>query len=179
MLQRINAAGIPPEFRNYDPERGNPAMLEWIASNSEKNILLMSEVNTGKTRALCKVLLDAVKSGIHCRYADFVDLSSEYSGAKKESTTAAQRVLKRILRNYDILFVDDIDKQKLTETTGELLYKIFNAVYSGTARCRIWATMNHSGVEFMKRFENADQGAAVLSRIERMMTDARFAVKHF
>ena len=177
--QRINATGVPPQFRAYEPPRGNAGMLAWVNSNAEKNILLMSEVNTGKTRAMCKALLDASKSGLRCRYVEFVDLASQYSGEKKESTTAAQRLLKRILGIYDILFIDDIDKQKLTDTTGELLYKLLNAVYSGNAKARVWLTMNCTGGELQRKFEVADQGAAVLSRIDRMKEDDRFAIRRF
>lgn len=177
--QRINATGVPPQFRAWEPEKGNREMLNWINANSEKNLLLISEVNTGKTRAACKALLNASKCGMRCRYTEFVDLASQYSGEKKESTTAAQRLVKRILGIYDILLIDDIDKQKLTDTTGELLYKLLNAVYSGNAKARLWLTMNCSGRELQQRFEVADHGAAVLSRIDRMKDDDRFAVRRF
>lgn len=179
LQKQINATGIPPQFRAFDHDRGNIAMLNWITGNLEKNLLMISEVDTGKTRSMCKALLDANKRGLRCLYLDFVEFASQYSAAKKESTAAAQKVLKRILGNYDIVLLDDLDKNKLTDTTGDLLYKLFNALYSGTAKARVWATMNHSGSELMRKFENADLGAAVVSRIERMMKDDRFAVRKF
>lgn len=179
LQKKINATCIPPEFRAYEQSRGNLEMLDWISANCDRNILLMSEVGTGKTRAMCKVLLDLAKAGRRCFFTSFLELSDQYSGAKKESTTAAQRILKRLLTGYDIVMIDDIDKQNLTDTRGELLYKIFNALYCGTARTHIWVTMNHSGAELMNRFANRDQGAAVLSRIERMKNDDHFAVRKF
>lgn len=176
---RLIATGVKPEFFVYDFSKANREMFSWIKQNTETNMLVISEVNTGKTRAMCKALLDENNSGLRCRYMEFGTLSAIYSGEKKESTTAAQRFINRIVGSYDILILDDIDKVKLTETTGELLYKILNAVYSRSAKIRLWMTCNHSGQELMNKFEIRDQAAAVLSRIERMSDDGRFAVKSF
>lgn len=178
-FQRIEATGVKPEFRKYDIGKGNRTMLEWILSNSENNMLIISEVNSGKTRAACKALLDAEKRGLRVRYVEFVNLSGQYSGEKKESTTAAQRLINRILGNYDILLIDDIDKGRISATTGEMMYKILNTVYSGASRAKVWLTANHTGAELLGKFEVKDDGAAVLSRIERMADDGKFAVKRF
>lgn len=176
--QRIEATGVKAEFRNYDMARANIQMFDWIQKHTGTNMLVISEVNSGKTRAMCEVLLEESRCGARCRYMEFGTLAAVYSGEKKESTSSAQRLIKRIL-DYDILILDDIDKVKLTETTGELLYKILNEVYSGGTKARIWLTCNHSGQELMSKFEVKDQAAAVLSRIERMNNDGRFAVKKF
>ena len=77
---------------------------------------------------------------------------------------------------YDIIMLDDIDKRRINETAGNMLYKLFNKLYEGNIISRLWFTMNHNGREFQNMFDNRDYGAAVLSRIDRMMKDGRFYV---
>ena len=73
------------------------------------------------------------------------------------------------LLNESILLIDDIGKRRITETAGEMLYEIFDRLLGGDCKCRVWVTSNLALSELAGRFENADIGDGVVSRIDRMI----------
>lgn len=176
--ERFTAAKIPPEFRHWDSEKGNTSAADWVDLNKGSNLLLIGEVSTGKTRAMIKVLQEECSRGKKVLFFDFCDFAELYAGKMQESIPSASAFLNRILLRggYDIIMLDDIDKKRINETAGNLLYKLFNKLYSGEIKTCLWFTMNHSGRELLNSFENRDYGAAVISRITRMMDDGRFVV---
>lgn len=178
-LERIEDANIPSGFQKWDESKGNKSAVDWVAENKNGNLLLIGEVNTGKTRSLAKVLIDELNAGKKVLFCDFTDFADGYAEAMQESISKAKKYLQNITNGgYDIILLDDLDKHRINETAGSLLYKIFNNLYSGDIASRMWFTMNHRGKEFLQQFENRDYGAAVVSRISRMMEDGRFYVKH-
>jgi hypothetical protein len=176
--ERLSAAKIPPEFWHWDESKGNHEVANWVNLNRGINLLLIGKVNTCKTRAMVKVLQDECLRGKKVLYFEFCDFADLYAAKMQESVASATKFLTRIVVNggYDIILIDDIDKHRINETAGNLLYKLFNKLYSGNVSTRLWFTMNHSGKELLNRFENRDYGAAVISRITRMMDDGRFVV---
>ena len=80
-----------------------------------------------------------------------------------------------VVRQSDILLIDDIAKRKLNETGGELLYRLVNAVYEGAAT-RLWITSNKDLAPLLQRFENGDTGDAVISRFDRLIDDERMSI---
>ena len=178
-LEQIEAAEIPPEFRQWDESKGNKSVVEWVTEYKYGNMLLIGEVNTGKTRSMAKVLIEELKSGKNVLFVDFNSFADDYAGAMQESMAKAKKYLQSVINGgYDIILLDDIDKHRINDTAGSLLYKIFNSLYNGDIVSKMWFTMNHRGKEFLQRFENRDYGKAVVSRISRMMEDGRFHVKH-
>lgn len=178
-LERMEEAKIPEEFRKYDEAKGNKSAVEWVMENKHGHLLIIGEVSTGKTRSVVKVLLDELNSGKKVLFCDFTEFAENYAGAMQESISKAKRYLSSVVNGgYDIVLFDDLDKHRINETAGNLLYKIFNKLYSGDIVSKMWFTMNHRGKEFLNQFENRDYGAAVVSRIARMMEDGRFHVKH-
>lgn len=175
--ERITETQIPREFQQWDESKGNRAAANFVTLNRASNLLIVGEVNTGKTRAMAKVLLDECLSGKKVLFIDFYDFAERYAGAMQESINSANKLL-AIFSNggYDVIMLDDIDKRRINETAGNLLYKLFNKLYEGNIISRLWFTMNHNGKEFLQMFDNRDYGAAVLSRIDRMMKDGRFFV---
>ena len=69
--------------------------------------------------------------------------------------------------------IDDIGKRRITETAGELLWDVFDMIYAGDARTKIWITSNKSLEDLPALFENRDIGDAITSRIDRMIDDGR------
>lgn len=178
-LERIEAAEIPSEFRQWDESKGNKSAVHWVTENKHGHMLLIGEVNTGKTRAMAKVLLEELQSGKEVLFVDFNSFADDYAGAMQESMANAKKYLQSVINGgYDIVMIDDIDKHRINDTAGSLLYKIFNNLYDGSIVSKMWFTMNHRGKEFLQRFENRDYGKAVVSRITRMMEDGRFHVKN-
>lgn len=175
--EMLDNAGIPKEFRAWDETKGNFQACKWVTENKNSNLLLIGEVNTGKTRAMTKVLMDECLASKKVLFIDFCEFAESYAGAMQESIRSAANYMNGVVcRDYDVIMFDDIDKRKINETAGNLLYKLFNKLYSGDIHARLWFTMNHNGREFLQMFENRDYGAAVISRIDRMMKDGRFYV---
>ena len=176
--ERIEVAGVPLNFSRWDESKGNKAIVDWVAANKHGNILLIGEVDTGKTRSMVKVLLDESAAGKKVLFRDFNSFADGYAEAMQEGISKARSYLQSIVNGgYDIILIDDLDKHRINETAGSLLYKIFNQLYSGDIASCMWFTMNHNGKEFLRQFDNQDYGAAVVSRIGRMMKDGLFHVQ--
>lgn len=177
--ERVEASGIPAEFTTWNRSLGNIEAVEWVTANRGNNILLLGEVNTGKTRSIVKVLHDEYRRGKKVLYMEFNEFAEEYAAAMQDSIIKAGRWLNSILNGeHEIIVIDDIDKRRINETAGNLLYKLFNKIYSGEVTARFWFTANHRGAEMQRMFDNRDYGAAVVSRIERMMKNGKFSVKN-
>lgn len=178
-LELMEDARIPFEFQRWDVTKGNTAITDWVTENKQGNLLLIGEVNTGKTRSMAKVLIDELNAGKSVLFYDFTEFAEDYAEAMQESIHRGKKFLQSVVNGgYDIVLLDDLDKHRINETAGNCLYKIFNNLYSGDITSKMWFTMNHRGKEFLNHFDNRDYGAAVVSRIARMMEDHRFHVKH-
>lgn len=175
---RVSETEIPSEFLRWDDSKGNHEAANWVNLNRESNLLLVGEVDTGKTRAMVKVLLEECHRGKKVLFLEFNEFAERYAEAMQESISSAKKLLMLFTNGgYDVIMLDDIDKRRINETAGNLLYKLFNKLYEGSIASRLWFTINHNGKEFLQQFENRDYGAAVISRIDRMMKDGRFVIK--
>ena len=110
------------------------------------------------------------RSGYECRFIRFSDLAAECARICKTQSENSMRFIRGLFTN-DILLIDDIAKRRITETAGEMLYDVFDLLYSGEYKTRIWVTSNLSLTDLASAFANADIGDAVVSRIDRMIED--------
>ena len=169
------SAGVPPEFRQWDAAKGNGTLARFIRDHRDRNLLVIGANGKCKTRAAAYNLLLEAKAGQRCRFCDYPELALEYSAAMQKSAQEGLDFVRELLRQSDILLIDDIAKRKLNETGGELLYRLVNAVYEGAAT-RLWITSNKDLAPLLQRFENGDTGDAVISRFDRLIDDERMSI---
>lgn len=173
----IEKSKIPPEFLDFDKTRGNLELAKYVWNSREKNMLIFGMVGSGKTRSVCCAAKNMVMSGSKVEYYGFQELAGKYSSLNQEGSDKGRNFIKHTLNRNDLTVIDDIDKKRYSDSVSELLYLIFDGVYSGSFRGKIWITANFAnGSEMHRKFYNGDIADAVCSRIDRMAEDGRMAI---
>lgn len=172
--ERIRDCGIPDNFRDWDSSKGNADLANAILNNQKKSLYISGHYGTCKTRAASANLLRRIKAGERGKYVRFGAIASKYQRSFTNGEYSSDACVDSIL-DADILLIDDVGKRKITQTAGELLYEMLDRIYAGDTRCRIWITSNADLKAFVHKFENADVGDAVVSRIDRLIGDGKMA----
>lgn len=171
----VDESNIPEEFCNWDPIVGNNNLARFIRDHREQSILLFGDFNVGKSRSCAYNLLLEVKEGRSGQFLKFKEALDRYSSLRQDSCAAALDYMRR-LAALDLLVLDDFGKRTLNETAGEFAYDLINRFYEGKGR--IWITSNDQSLaHMMQKFSNQDTGAAVASRIDRMVDANRMIIK--
>lgn len=165
----LRHANIPQEFHHWDKEIGNGILGRKIYDNRDKSLFVVGKNNQGKTRSVAYNLLMEVKKGKKCKFYRFSELSTAYARICRIACEDAQKFIYALINDNQILMIDDLCKRRLTETAGEMLYDVFDHVYAGDCKTRIWVTSNISLNNLTERFENKDVGESIVSRIQRMV----------
>lgn len=168
----IQHAQIPQSFLTWDVEKGNNTLARQILDNKDKHLFICGKYDTGKTRSAVYNLFLQAKRGKWCQFVRFSDFVAGYARICKMASENSMDYIRGALKN-NLLLIDDIGKRRITETAGELLWDIFDRIYAGDARTKIWITSNKSLEDLPALFENKDIGDAITSRIDRMIDDVR------
>lgn len=173
--ERSVRSGVPEKFLDYDFQKGNRPMLEFISANRERSILLLDKYDSGKTRALAygasRTLIRSPETRV--AFWNFNDLSTRYSALALKNISEAEELKNSIVKNQ-ILVIDDLGKRKLNDTACDLCYSVLNKVYESD--CRLWISINKDLDVIGGKFSDSDIGEAVVSRIKRMIAEKRMAV---
>lgn len=174
ILQDVETANIPADFTKWNKEIGNNELARFVENNKDKHIFLNGMYGKGKSRSLAINLVKSITKNENkkVKYFRFTDIAMEYAGICKENIGNARTYLKDILK-HDIIVIDDIGKKRITDNAGELLYDIFDNVYCGNANCKLWLSSNINWRKIASLFENKDLGNAVVSRIDRLISENR------
>ena len=174
--KHLELSGIPPGFTVWRKEIGNNTLARMIRDNKDKSLYISGPNDVGKTRAALFNLYLEIKDGTPGRFWRFNDFAEAYLQVCRKDAEPAGQWLRRQM-NTGIFVVDDICKRRVTQTAGELLYDMWDLVNFGEVSCRLWITANASLRDLAGRFENADVGDAVVSRIDRLADPAEGRVK--
>lgn len=165
---RLTKSGIPPKFRSKGfknvvyKEGGAYIKIQEYLANSEKHrsegmgLYLWGSSATGKTLLSCSLLMELMKQGFDCRFLDFGGLLSSMRSDDRSEVA--------MIKNWDFLCIDDIDKvlNSLTNfregaMTGE---KVHGAV---EALCSVLSMM-----------ANASRPAIITSRVPISKLNEKF-----
>lgn len=172
----LENSGIPKDFLNWDKEKGNSELARQILNNNKLSLFVGGKNNCCKTRATAYNLkLSIIKEGKDCCFVRFSDLAAGYARVCKLNSENSSQYIRELLQ-HDILLIDDIGKRRITETAGELLYDLFDLVYSGEYSTLLWVTSNKSLEDLAEAFADGDIGDAVVSRIDRMIESGRMVM---
>lgn len=170
--QRRESAGLPmgqiPSFRAYvtDTDGRREALKkvqEW-AKNPVRNIVLEGSNHTGKTHLITAATNELSRRGVYVRMAL---ISAIYSTIKEAYDRGAPEYLyKEIYTKPDILVIDDLGKERVTDWTVSTLFDLIDARYRNGKVTAITTNYNcKSLVEKLTVDGDVSKAKAIVCRI--------------
>ena len=156
----LEKSKIPTEMTKWDERLGNKHLLAWIIANAERSLYIAGAYGQGKTRACATVGAKLVAKGLNVRYWLVGDLLSKFSTLYGENFGQDENLVS-ILKGCRLLILDDIGKEKITDRSGEAIFRIINARYEN--KLPTWITANLNGSELSMKM--GDRGGAIIRRL--------------
>lgn len=91
---------------------------------------LIGKVGTGKTTLLACVCNELMSNGYNCLFTQLTDLLDKFTAARRSDDERAEEKLMDWLLKFDFVVLDDIGREKYTETRLELVFKIVDKLIS-------------------------------------------------
>jgi DNA replication protein DnaC len=177
ILQLLEKSGLGKRFtkRTFENFRAQNEELEKALlkakeftekfPNIEKGLLFTGPVGIGKTHlaaAIANQLINSLYSVVFGNVTDLITLiRSTYS---KETEITEAEIIKTFTEDTDLLIIDDLGKENVSEYTATILYQIINRLYEYEKPLVI--TTNFSSSALRKKF--GEKGDAIVSRIAEM-----------
>lgn len=151
-------------WRHNHPKR-NVTIETWIMANNNKSLWIAEKNQIGKTFAVLKNGLSALKHGKSVKWLESGQIFRGYLDAVRESEREAKRYF-LALAACDLLIIDDLEKiGKITNSAGELLLKLIDRIDIAPNK-QMWITTNLGAGEFSLISENKNQAEAIIARIQ-------------
>ena len=125
--KRRKESRIPAIYGDaWDISKGNNALLRFVRENQQVSLFIASAASGRcKTRAVCAVALELAEAGRSVEFWKTTQLTRRLAALYGESVTEADAVI-NLLCGLDLLILDDLCKEKLTDRAGELLFDIID-----------------------------------------------------
>ena len=170
--QRRESAGLPmgqiPSFRAYvtDTDGRREALKkvqEW-AKNPTKNLVLEGSNHTGKTHLITAATNELSRRGVYVR---MTLISTIYSTIKEAYDRGAPEYLyKEIYTKPNILVIDDLGKERVTDWTVSTLVDIIDARYRNNKITAVTTNYNKKSlVEKLTVDGDVSKAKAIVCRI--------------
>ena len=167
----------PASFDETDPERIKPTKIDAVMKfdfSTHKGIYLFGKPGTQKTRSIYCLLARELLSGRSIIRLESVEFTQQASSATYNPTMGAEWLEK--VCAYDILFIDDIFKNKMTEAQEFILFSVLDR---RTSNCKPTIFTSNIGLsEACSMFTDAGQGdraEAVMRRIKEFSRVLKFS----
>lgn len=150
-------------YEAWDMQKGNNKLFDFVNTNSDNSLFICS-VQSGmcKTRAVCAVALEeANDKNISLEFWTSSQLTRTLTGLYGTSVSEADAMMRRLCR-LDLLIIDDLCKDKLTDRASELIFDLIDSRFSN--RKRTWITANFGGQDLEERF--GERGMYLRRRIK-------------
>ena len=98
---------------------------ELLKDNKVKGIKLIGNVGTGKTVTLACICRYLIENGYKCYFTTLSDILKEYSKYSLDNAGKITGELEK-LNKFDLIVLDDIGREKLTDTRKENLFSIID-----------------------------------------------------
>jgi DNA replication protein DnaC len=169
-LSMIPARWETRTFEHYQVNDKNRVAFEKAKEYAEtfnpkegKGLLLTGTVGTGKTHlsaAIAMYLLQRLHSVV---FGTVATLLAQLRGSFNSEKVTEWDILQRLMK-CDLLIIDDLGKEKVTDWVEQTVYEIINARYENNRSLII--TTNLSLTEIRAKYQN--NGEAMVSRILEM-----------
>ena len=160
-------------FENFD-KKDNEAIFNIcyefaknFKNNKGEGILFLGQVGTGKTHLAAAISNYIITQGtIPVKFGNVTSLLGEIKNTYEEDSKKAEYDVIRELSEVELLIIDDLGKEKSTDWSNNIIYRIVNNRYEGYRPLIV--TTNYSMEELEKSV-----GDATTSRIIEMCRGVR------
>lgn len=155
----------PPVYRDTDLQKLHKSLLSALeAWSAVIGLGMVGKAGTGKTRAAFEALRRQHMRGKRCAAINGTELRRLLvdMNDRNDSSKAEAKIRFKELRTCDFLLIDDLGKQKFTESAQEDLFDLLETRVSHR-RPVIWTT-NSNSTELGKRL-SGDRGNAIIRRL--------------
>lgn len=166
-VAKLEAANIPPEFRNADLSECDERVRSWVArieDGSARNLILQGDPGVGKSHSAASALIQLMTHhrGMFARDTEIMrQVRDTFSGVGTES-----EIVNRYSRPQ-FLVIDDFGKVKARDWYLPIIWEIIDNRYS-CSRPTIF-TMQGDSRELMERLSTPeDRGFTAAAIIDRM-----------
>jgi len=157
--------GCPELFKDTDPARLPKALgdlaTSWNPGKIKKSLLIHGATRKGKTRCLWHIRNRLKGEGYGVKVLTMFELEAEMVGAWGKEKW--DQVMKGLI-DVDILGLDDLGKEKMTERMASVLFALIDQRAQHMKPTII--TTNHTGMTLAERFHDKELGAALLARLK-------------
>lgn len=170
--RRILEWNMPPAYMETDPNRLHQKQLQealkWAPG--KHGLLLVGVTRAGKTRTMMEVVKRQLTYGRRVSYWPAVELGKKISDSFNRKGEHAEFMAN--LKRANILFVDDLGKEKLTPQIEASLFDVIRD------RCDwhrpIFVTTNFSGNQLVKRFSARETAIPMVERLREYCHQVAF-----
>ena len=146
LREKLKLTKIPKRYRNAITD--NPFLIEW-SKNPNTGLLLQGDIGRGKTYSACAVMIKMLRDGT-AKNGMFVTCDGLFSNIKAEFGKRDQGSTLSRACNTNLLILDDVGKERLTEWSQPILFQIINERSNNMLPTII--TTNYSGRELINKF---------------------------
>lgn len=171
----LEISEIPEANRTFNTDY-NPhskKLLEFVRRCKDESMWIIGENYTGKSHAVAYCGFRVIEQ--YRKKVLWISCTSEFSRLlddKYSSVAGKKQYFEdrfRYLKNVPILILDDLGKEKITDSRIELIFDVIDC--RARERKKIWITSNHSGNEMIEHF-GRDHGTAIYRRLEDMIPES-------
>lgn len=171
----ITRRGMKRTFSSFEVNKTNRKAYEiskkyvenWEKFKAEgTGLIYIGKFGTGKTHLAFAIANELLNKGIPVVYETLINLMEKLKlGYEKDSDLGYYEVLK-LYCECDLLIIDDLGKEKLSEWVLEKLFQIINTRYENMLPILI--TTNYNEEEIIKRLSYNNDGIAAQSLVSRL-----------
>lgn len=176
LMKKFKSAEVPVRyngktFEDYKIDENNEGAVKWARHiiDNPVNLFLYGEPGTGKTFLAALVAQEYIKQGRTLLFIDVPKLLNQLraSFAKGSEDTIESKM--ELLEKVDVLILDDIGTENLTEWAVERLYLVINERYNNERQTLITSnyTLNELAVR-MNLGKDGKTGNRIASRLKQM-----------
>ena len=177
------------EFENYLPLHASQSRAKKILTDyasdfpaldddffHEPSLLFTGGAGRGKTHLAVAVLKSLLQKGVPCLFVDFHELLSEIRNSYDPLAQTSEFQILRPILNVEVLLLDDLGSQRMSEWVQDTVFNIINLRYS-QKKVLIATTNLRMEPDKDSRFETLQDrlGYPVVSRLYEMCTTIEIA----
>lgn len=172
ITKKLNDSGLGKRFqkRTFNTLKDTPQnyiaktkALEFIEKFPDcKGILFQGPVGVGKTHIAAAVANELIKKLYTVVFRNAADIISTFVSTFQENNSVGELI--KTFASADLLIIDDLGKERVSDFASSILYQIVNKLYEDEKPIII--TTNFDSKHLIKNL--GERGNAIISRITEM-----------